>query len=156
MRGEAITPGDHTAPTFAQQAHGANLRKQRQWRGKGMRSFWIVLASLAMFSPSHLIAQEHAGIEDHGPLELESYYEIEWGHVGEFVRLYKKNHLPILEALKDRGIIQEIEIHYPIQHMAGPRKPSMLRKAEGWVCCGHTGTSRCIKSDNDGIACESR
>ncbi|MEO0589474.1 MAG: hypothetical protein AAFZ11_02815 [Pseudomonadota bacterium] len=85
-----------------------------------MRLFKTILAALLMAFSLPLHAQDNEGLSDHGPLEIESYYQIKWGYKDEFVELYKRNHLPILKALEAKGIIEKIEIHYPIQHIPGP------------------------------------
>ncbi len=48
--------------------------------------------------------------------EVEYYYKVQWGHAEEWVALYKKNHLPVLKALKDQGRIIEIEMVRPRYH----------------------------------------
>jgi hypothetical protein len=50
---------------------------------------------------------------------VESYYRIKWGSDGEFMALYRKNHLPILEEAQKRGLISDIRIDMPYTHMAG-------------------------------------
>jgi hypothetical protein len=47
---------------------------------------------------------------------VESYYRAKWGRAEEFLRLYKKNHLPILEKLKEEGRILRIEAAKPRFH----------------------------------------
>lgn len=53
------------------------------------------------------------------PVTVESYYKIRWGADFEFFELYQKNHLPILEEAKARGIIKDIRIEVPFTHMSG-------------------------------------
>ena len=48
--------------------------------------------------------------------EVEYYYKIQWGHTDEWLRLFKKNHLPVLMALKEQGRIVEIEMDKPRYH----------------------------------------
>lgn len=50
---------------------------------------------------------------------VESYYRIRWGSEGEFMALYQKNHLPILEEAKARGIITDLRFDFPFTHMVG-------------------------------------
>jgi len=47
---------------------------------------------------------------------VESYYCAQWGSAGEFIRLYKKNHLPVLKQLQDEGRIQSIVAVKPRYH----------------------------------------
>lgn len=47
---------------------------------------------------------------------VESYYRAKWGQADEFLRLYKKNHLPVLKKLKEEGRILRIEAVKPRYH----------------------------------------
>jgi hypothetical protein len=47
---------------------------------------------------------------------VESYYQAKWGYAEEFLRLYKKNHLPILKKLRDEGRILRIDAAKPRYH----------------------------------------
>lgn len=77
------------------------------------------LASVIISSPAQ--AQEAVSNETTlpAPVTIESYYKIRWGADQEFFALYKKNHLPILEEAKARGIVKDIRIDLPYNHMAG-------------------------------------
>ena len=48
--------------------------------------------------------------------EVEYYYKVQWGHADEWLALFKKNHLPVLKALKEQGRIVEIEMERPRYH----------------------------------------
>lgn len=48
--------------------------------------------------------------------QVEYYYKVQWGHADEWLVLYKKNHLPVLKALKQQGRIIEIEMQRPRYH----------------------------------------
>lgn len=54
-----------------------------------------------------------------GPVTVESYYRVRWGSIGEFMALYRRNHLPVLQAMQARGFITAVEIEEPFTHMAG-------------------------------------
>ena len=47
---------------------------------------------------------------------VESYYKAKWGQADEFLRLYKKNHLPFLRKLQEDGRILKIEVVKPRYH----------------------------------------
>lgn len=53
------------------------------------------------------------------PVIIEYYYRIKWGKQGEFLKLYKKNHEPLLREMQKRGFITAMSIHEPLTHMAG-------------------------------------
>jgi hypothetical protein len=48
--------------------------------------------------------------------EVEYYYKVQWGHAEEWLALFKKNHLPVLKALREQGRIVEIEMERPRYH----------------------------------------
>ncbi len=50
------------------------------------------------------------------PYQVEYYYKVQWGHAEEWLALFKKNHLPVLKALKEQGHIVEIEMERPRYH----------------------------------------
>lgn len=56
------------------------------------------------------------------PVTVEHYYRIKWGFAGEFKRLYKLNHQPLLEEMKRQGFITDIETEEPFTHMAGGQR----------------------------------
>lgn len=47
---------------------------------------------------------------------VEYYYKTSWGHADEWLRLFKKNHLPVLRALKSEGRIIELAMEKPRYH----------------------------------------
>ncbi len=49
-----------------------------------------------------------------------SYYKIKGGDKAEWLALYKKNHLPILQDHQKAGLIQSIEIYEIAFHQAEP------------------------------------
>lgn len=75
----------------------------------------IVAGLLALPLPA--VAQATAPASE--PVVVESYYRIKWGGMGEFMDLYRRNHAPVLEAMKARGFITRIEMEQPFTHMAG-------------------------------------
>ena len=52
------------------------------------------------------------------PFAVEYYYKVKWGHFGEFMELYKRNHYPVMKRLQELGDIVEMRAAYP-QHHAG-------------------------------------
>jgi hypothetical protein len=64
-------------------------------------------------------AQVAPTTESHVPATVECYYRIKWGSAEEFLRLYNKNHAPLLEEMKKLGLIQSIRVEEPFTHMAG-------------------------------------
>ena len=56
------------------------------------------------------------------PFVVEYYYTARWGFADEFIRLYKKNHLPVLQRQKELGNILEIRAEAPRFHGTEDRR----------------------------------
>ena len=84
------------------------------------------------------------------PITTEHCYRIKWGSAGEFKRLHKLNHEPILTELQKQGFITAIRTDEPFAHMAGgqrwelrvaitfrtsPQRSSWGRFRQGLGCC---------------------
>lgn len=50
------------------------------------------------------------------PFVVEYTYKVKWGHQGEFIDLFKKNHYPVLKRLKELGYVRDIGVAYPVNH----------------------------------------
>lgn len=47
---------------------------------------------------------------------IENYYKVKWGYADEFIRLYKKNHYPLLKKAVEKGDLISITAEKPRQH----------------------------------------
>lgn len=56
-----------------------------------------------------------AGVTD-GPFMVEYYYRVRWGHQAEFLRLFRKNHLPVLERQVQLGSMSSYTAVEPFYH----------------------------------------
>jgi hypothetical protein len=50
------------------------------------------------------------------PFTVECYYRARWGQVDEFIRLYRKNHLPVLKKSIEKGRILKLSAVRPRYH----------------------------------------
>jgi len=50
------------------------------------------------------------------PYTVEYYYKVQWGHQQEFLDLFRKNHLPLLEKIASTGRILSVKIETPAYH----------------------------------------
>jgi heme-degrading monooxygenase HmoA len=50
------------------------------------------------------------------PFVVEYYYKVRWGHADEFIRLFKKNHHPVLKGHIALGRILGVKIESPRYH----------------------------------------
>lgn len=83
-----------------------------------MKKLFAIAAALSTFA-SEAAAQSVKTLE---PITTEHYYRIKWGSAGEFKRLYKLNHAPILAELQKQGFITAIRTEEPFTHMAGNQR----------------------------------
>ncbi len=44
------------------------------------------------------------------PYTVEYYYKVQWGHQQEFLRLFLKNHYPLLKKIQSTGRILSLKI----------------------------------------------
>jgi hypothetical protein len=54
-----------------------------------------------------------------GPLKVENYYRIKWGGMGEFLRVYRKQHEALLREMMRQGYISDVMVEMPFTHMGG-------------------------------------
>lgn len=78
----------------------------------GTRAFLVALVLLAAAAP-RARAQTKPALQ---PFVIEYYYKVKWGHFDEFLRLFKKNHYPVLVKEKELGRIVEVEAVRPVYH----------------------------------------
>jgi len=50
------------------------------------------------------------------PYVVEYYYKVKWGSQDEFIRLFKKNHYPVLRKQMESGRILEVRAERPRYH----------------------------------------
>ena len=51
------------------------------------------------------------------PYTMEYYYKVQWGHQQEFLRLFLKNHYPLLQKQVESGRLLGVKIETPANHM---------------------------------------
>jgi hypothetical protein len=52
------------------------------------------------------------------PFVVEYYYKAKWGHADEFLKLFKKNHYPVLKKEMEMGRIAKVWVDQPRYHAA--------------------------------------
>src|SRR6202050_2625620 len=50
------------------------------------------------------------------PFVVEYYYKAKWGHADEFLKLFKKNHYPVLKKEMEMGRIMKVWMDQPRYH----------------------------------------
>ncbi|HXZ20861.1 MAG TPA: hypothetical protein VEG63_12995 [Candidatus Acidoferrales bacterium] len=88
--------------------------------GRKIRSAWpFTLAALLIAAGFSAVRAQAPSARDSAkdvPYVVEYYYKTSWGHADEWLRLFKKNHLPVLRALKSEGRITQLEMEKPRYH----------------------------------------
>ena len=64
---------------------------------------------LLLANPSPMVTQER-------PFVVEYYYKVRWGFAEEFLRLFKKNHLPVLQKQIEQGRMVSVKVEKPRYH----------------------------------------
>lgn len=82
------------------------------------KSLSAVLLFTLMFVLSSVgFAQAPPAPDPDKPYVMEYYYKIHWGHQEEFLELFKKNHLPVLQKEVAQGRILSVRLDTPAYHM---------------------------------------
>src|SRR3954451_9350997 len=50
------------------------------------------------------------------PFVVEYYYKAKWGHADEFLKLFKKNHFPLLKKEVEMGRMLKVSVEQPRYH----------------------------------------
>jgi len=74
---------------------------------------WLLIAFL--LSTSSMFAQNTPSAAQ-PPFVVEYYYKTVWGHADEFLRLFKKNHYPLLKKQVDMGRMLKVWMDQPRYH----------------------------------------
>jgi hypothetical protein len=69
----------------------------------------LVLASGAMMAQS-------SPAPGGQPFVVEYYYKAKWGHAEEFIKLFKKNHYPVLKKQVELGRMSKVWVDQPRYH----------------------------------------
>jgi hypothetical protein len=74
-----------------------------------------VLVLLAVVSAPTVHAQSSPASSDK-PFVVEYYYKTKWGHADEFLKLFKKNHYPLLKNGVETGRLLKVWMDQPRYH----------------------------------------
>jgi hypothetical protein len=72
---------------------------------------WSMFAVLLAVPGSGAAQAPPAGSSE--PFVVEYYYKVRWGHADEFIRLFKKNHYPVLKRQIELGHAQQVTAEAP-------------------------------------------
>jgi hypothetical protein len=63
-----------------------------------------------------IIARAQTPTSTDHPFVIEYYYKVKWGHADEFLKLFKKNHYPVLKKESELGRIVKVWMDQPRYH----------------------------------------
>ena len=78
-----------------------------------LASVLFIAAVLTVIAP--IAAQAQSASSDK-PFVVEYYYETKWGHADEFLKLFKKNHYPLLKKEVEMGRMLKVWVDQPRYH----------------------------------------
>jgi hypothetical protein len=87
----------------------SDLSIRRAWASR-------ICATIALAGGLGLSALADEPPAEGRPYVVECYYRARWGHDDEFIRLYRKNHLPVLKKLMEKGRILKLSAVRPRYH----------------------------------------
>ena len=70
-------------------------------------------------NPQPAVEGQREGKHTEGPFVVEYYYKAKWGHADEFIRIFKKNHYPVLKKQVDSG---------RMLHVSGPSNRAITQR----------------------------
>lgn len=76
----------------------------------------LILITLIIFQGEYAFAQAFQAKTQDKPFVIEYYYKIRWGNADEFIRLFKKNHYPVLKKEMELGRILRVDAAKPRYH----------------------------------------
>ena len=79
-----------------------------------MERFALLLGLLAISSTIGLA--QMPSVEQGKPFVVEYYYKAKWGHADELLRLFKKNHYPVLKKQVEMGRMIKVWMEQPRYH----------------------------------------
>lgn len=78
-------------------------------------ALFLVAMGICYLAPLDVFAQKTKPKEEK-PFVVEYYYTAKWGYADEFIRLFKKNHYPVLKAEMNEGRILHVKAESPMYH----------------------------------------
>jgi hypothetical protein len=84
---------------------------------KAIRRLFIVSMTVALLNVIATASLQSAGAKpEDQPFAVEYYYKVKWGYADEFLRLFKKNHFPVLQKQIESGRILQVTGARPRYH----------------------------------------
>ena len=85
--------------------------------GRRALAWVLIITGVAAISvTATTLAQASGPGTENQPYVVEYYYKARWGYADEFVKLFKKNHLPVLKRQIEMGRITKVSVVRPRLH----------------------------------------
>jgi hypothetical protein len=75
----------------------------------------VILTTGIFFQAQHSVVHAQSS-QAEKPFIVEYYYKARWGHADEFIRLFLKNHYPVLKKEMELGRILQVQAASPRYH----------------------------------------
>jgi hypothetical protein len=92
------------------------MRKAFAYRSRDLRTIGVFLITLLTIAPAVGLSQESRPQGAERPYVVEYYYKARWGYADEFIRLFRKNHYPVLKKQVAMGRILMVSAVKPRLH----------------------------------------
>ena len=85
--------------------------------GRKVLGVFIALCIVSVTGASRsLVHGQTSQAKAQEPFVVEYYYKVKWGHAEEFMRLFKKNHYPLLKKQLELGNALQVTAETPFNH----------------------------------------
>jgi hypothetical protein len=81
-----------------------------------LRIVMLTLPLVMLYMPLIVVPARAVSQSAEKPFVVEYYYKAKWGYADEFIRLFKKNHYPVLKKEKELGRILQVSASSPKYH----------------------------------------
>ncbi len=89
----------------------------RALRGKTSRTVLLAMTTIVLTMSGRTAYAQTAGARpEDQPYVIDYFYKAKWGYAGEFLRLFKKNHYPVLKKEIESGRIISVTVVAPRYH----------------------------------------
>jgi hypothetical protein len=76
----------------------------------------MALAIVLLFAATQTAGVQSAQQASDASFVVDYYYKAKWGYADEFIRLFRKNHFPVLQKQMEAGRIREVTAVRPRYH----------------------------------------
>jgi hypothetical protein len=73
----------------------------------------LIVSLVALFLSTSVGFSQSTPAPSGQPFVVEYYYKAKWGHADEFLRLFKKNHYPLLKKEVEMGRMLKVWMDHP-------------------------------------------